>query len=191
MLECKGCGASFHEVESHCRYCGARLRPLTDGEQRAERERRAEAEARAPKRKKTRERNAWQDAWDDFQSRKSARGGGSSANTARTGASGTGGGHTRQPGADWRSGADHSARAPGAQEPLRMFQARGSKSKLLAFVLAVAFGTFGAHWFYLGSTARGVLYALFFWTLVPTILGIRDAVRLLMMDDAEFSRRYG
>ena len=63
--------------------------------------------------------------------------------------------------------------------PINMFRAWRRES-LIAAILAFTLGTFGAHWFYLGRPGRGVWYAIFFWTGIPTIIGIVDAVRLLL-----------
>lgn len=49
---------------------------------------------------------------------------------------------------------------------------------------------FGIHKFYLGQKTQGILYLLFFWTLIPGLLGLIDAARYLLMDDDEFERRY-
>ncbi|HCT62464.1 MAG TPA: NINE protein [Acidobacterium sp.] len=46
------------------------------------------------------------------------------------------------------------------------------KDELLGALLALFLGTFGAHRFYLGETTAGILYILFCWTGIPTLLGI-------------------
>jgi hypothetical protein len=46
------------------------------------------------------------------------------------------------------------------------------KDELLGAMLALFLGTFGAHRFYLGETTAGVLYILFIWTGIPTLLGL-------------------
>lgn len=45
-----------------------------------------------------------------------------------------------------------------------------SKSKGTAFVLAFFLGGVGAHHYYLGHMGLGVLYTLFFWTLIPALV---------------------
>ena len=45
------------------------------------------------------------------------------------------------------------------------------KDELLGALLALFLGTFGAHRFYLGESTAGVLYILFSWTGIPTLLG--------------------
>lgn len=48
----------------------------------------------------------------------------------------------------------------------------------IAFLLCFFFGLWGGHWFYMGDTKKGILYAVFFWTLVPGILAIIDLFRM-------------
>lgn len=65
------------------------------------------------------------------------------------------------------------------------------KSQFLATVLALFLGGFGTHWFYLRRGDKGKWYLLFCWTLVPTLLSIRDAVRFYRMDNEEFTEVLG
>uniref|UniRef100_A0A7V4XQQ7 NINE protein n=1 Tax=Acidobacterium capsulatum TaxID=33075 RepID=A0A7V4XQQ7_9BACT len=46
------------------------------------------------------------------------------------------------------------------------------KDELLGALLALFLGTFGAHRFYLGENTAGVLYLVFCWTGIPTLLGM-------------------
>ncbi|WP_246814680.1 TM2 domain-containing protein [Ferrimonas balearica] len=64
------------------------------------------------------------------------------------------------------------------------------RSQRLARRLSLWLGSFGAHKFYLGEPLRGSLYLLFCWTLVPTVLAIRDSVHLARMAPAQFYRRW-
>jgi TM2 domain-containing membrane protein YozV len=57
-------------------------------------------------------------------------------------------------------------------------------------LLALFLGGFGIHKFYLGQTALGVLYLVFFWTFIPAIVAFVEAIILLSMSDDEFNRRY-
>jgi TM2 domain-containing membrane protein YozV len=63
-------------------------------------------------------------------------------------------------------------------------------SRTIAIVLAATVGYVGGHHWYLGDHRRALKYALFFWTMVPILLAIRDAVRLVLMDQEEFERRF-
>jgi hypothetical protein len=64
-------------------------------------------------------------------------------------------------------------------------------SRTVAIVLAATLGVFGLHHLYLGDRRRAVRYLAFFWTMVPIVLAIRDAVRLVLMDQAQFERKHG
>lgn len=44
------------------------------------------------------------------------------------------------------------------------------KDPTIALVFCFFLGGVGAHRFYLGETKAGVLYAVFFWTLIPAIM---------------------
>ena len=45
------------------------------------------------------------------------------------------------------------------------------KDEIMGALLAFFLGTFGAHHFYLGQNRLGILYAVFFWTGVPSLCG--------------------
>ena len=65
------------------------------------------------------------------------------------------------------------------------------RNKTIAGILAIFAGTIGLHCFYMGKYKKGILYLLFFWTGIPTILGILDGARLFTQvaeeDDTEVS----
>lgn len=65
------------------------------------------------------------------------------------------------------------------------------KDRTAAALLAILFGSFGAHRFYLGSTVLGVLYLCFSWTLVPAVVGLLEGLRLLSVSDERFREKYG
>lgn len=64
------------------------------------------------------------------------------------------------------------------------------KDKNIAAIWAFFAGGFGAHKFYLGQTGAGVLYLIFFWTFIPSIIAFFEFIGLLIMDKDEFDRRY-
>lgn len=76
----------------------------------------------------------------------------------------------------------------GAQQRL---PTAASKSKLAAGLLAIFFGGFGVHKFYLGSIGLGVLYLVFFWTLIPAIVGLIEGIIYLATDDVTWAQKYG
>lgn len=71
------------------------------------------------------------------------------------------------------------------------------KNKTVAALLAIFFGGFGVHKFYLRDTGTGVFYVfLFFMTAgmfrfpVSAILGFIDAIMLFSMSDEKFNQKY-
>jgi TM2 domain-containing membrane protein YozV len=49
------------------------------------------------------------------------------------------------------------------------------KSEGLGVVLALFLGGVGAHHFYMGNFALGIVYALFCWTFIPAVIGFFEA----------------
>jgi TM2 domain-containing membrane protein YozV len=45
------------------------------------------------------------------------------------------------------------------------------KDELIGFLFALLLGGFGLHRFYLGETGWGILYLLFCWTGIPSLIG--------------------
>lgn len=64
------------------------------------------------------------------------------------------------------------------------------KSKGVSIALALFFGSFGIHWFYLEKPGRGILYALFFWTGLPLLAAVIDIIIFLGTSDADFQEKY-
>lgn len=64
------------------------------------------------------------------------------------------------------------------------------KNKGTAVVLAILLGGFGVHKFYLGENKIGILYLCFFWTFIPSIIGIIDGILILSLSDENFNRKY-
>lgn len=82
---------------------------------------------------------------------------------------------------------------------VRQFPAQGyshsrapnGKNKVTAALLAFFLGGVGVHKFYLGETALGILYLLFFWTFIPALVSCVDIIVLLTMSDERFISKYG
>jgi TM2 domain-containing membrane protein YozV len=68
---------------------------------------------------------------------------------------------------------------------------KGEKNRMTAAALAFLFGGFGAHKFYLGKGGQGVLYLLFFWTLIPSFIAFIECISYLCSSDEVFARKYG
>jgi TM2 domain-containing membrane protein YozV len=64
------------------------------------------------------------------------------------------------------------------------------KDRVTAGILALLLGGFGVHKFYLNKSSQGVLYLLFFWTLIPSILALIDGIKYLTSTDEDFQRKY-
>lgn len=68
---------------------------------------------------------------------------------------------------------------------------RGSnKSRVVAILLALFLGGLGAHKFYLGRPGWGILYILFCWTLIPSLIALIEMIVYLCTSDRDFSIRY-
>ena len=71
------------------------------------------------------------------------------------------------------------------------FDDQNDKRQGLAILLAVFLGFVGIHKLYLGQTGMCIFYALFFWTGIPMVVGLVEAVLLLNMPEEVFNRKYG
>ncbi|MCC6347175.1 MAG: NINE protein [Nitrospirales bacterium] len=69
--------------------------------------------------------------------------------------------------------------------------APNGKSKLAAALFALFLGGFGIHKFYLGKIGWGIVYLLFCWTFVPSIIGFIEGILLLVMSESDFNKKYG
>ena len=65
------------------------------------------------------------------------------------------------------------------------------KSKTTAGIFALLLGGIGAHKFYLGSPGMGVVYLLFCWTFIPSLIGLFEGISLLTMSEESFAQKYG
>ena len=64
------------------------------------------------------------------------------------------------------------------------------KSKTVAGILALLLGGIGIHKFYLGQTGKGILYILFCWTYIPSILAFIEGLTILCGTDEKFMSKY-
>jgi TM2 domain-containing membrane protein YozV/ribosomal protein L40E len=69
--------------------------------------------------------------------------------------------------------------------------APNGKNRVAAALFAIILGTLGIHKFYLNMTGLGIVYLLFCWTGVPTIVGIVEGILFLVMTDEQFADKYG
>src|SRR5690606_22233134 len=80
--------------------------------------------------------------------------------------------------------------APPASSPFGT-NTPSARNRIAAGLFGILLGTIGVHKFYLGSVGLGVLYLIFFWTGIPTIVGIIEGIIYLTMTDQEFAAKYG
>lgn len=64
-------------------------------------------------------------------------------------------------------------------------------SKSMALLMCFFFGAFGGHRFYLGRPVSGVLYLLFFWTLIPPLIAFVEFFILLCSSEETINEKYG
>lgn len=64
------------------------------------------------------------------------------------------------------------------------------KNKVVAGLLAIFFGDFGVHKFYLGQTGQGLLYLVFCWTFIPGIIGFIEGILYIAQSDDAFNARF-
>ena len=64
------------------------------------------------------------------------------------------------------------------------------KSRTIAVLLALFLGGIGVHKFYLGKVGMGLIYLLFFWTCIPAIIALIEALCWLCMSNESFAERY-
>ena len=86
------------------------------------------------------------------------------------------------------SSSSSSAAAAGNGNGLQMI---GTKSRVVAALLAFFLGTFGIHKFYLGQTGLGILYLLFCWSFIPTLVSLIEGCLYLLSTERAFALKYG
>lgn len=69
--------------------------------------------------------------------------------------------------------------------------APNGRSKLAAALFALFLGGLGIHKFYLGQVGWGVVYLVFCWTFIPSLVGLIEGILFLVMSEDEFVRKYG
>ena len=64
-------------------------------------------------------------------------------------------------------------------------------SKFVAALLAILLGGLGIHKFYLHKPVQGIFYILFFWTIIPALIGFIEGIVYLCMSEENFVWHYG
>lgn len=65
------------------------------------------------------------------------------------------------------------------------------RNRIIAILLAFFVGGFGGHKFYMGQIGRGIVYLVFCWTFIPTIIAFVECIILLSMTDETFNKKFG
>lgn len=73
----------------------------------------------------------------------------------------------------------------------QMYNISSERNKIAAALLALFLGGFGAHKFYLGKISTGIIYLVFCWTFIPTIIAFVEGLIYLGMKEEEFRLKYG
>ena len=66
---------------------------------------------------------------------------------------------------------------------------QNDKSRVVYGILGLIFGGWGIHKFYIGRWKIALLYLVFAWTFIPSIIGFIEGVIALMEDDRAFQKR--
>jgi TM2 domain-containing membrane protein YozV len=69
--------------------------------------------------------------------------------------------------------------------------APNGKSKLAAALFELFLRGIGIHKFYLGKTGQGILFILFCWTFIPSLIGFIEGIVFLTMTDDALIQKYG
>jgi TM2 domain-containing membrane protein YozV len=75
--------------------------------------------------------------------------------------------------------------APGQSQMVR-----SNKDKTTAGILALLVGGIGVHKFYLGQIGLGIVYLLFCWTFIPSLIALIEGVLYLTMSEQAFAQRH-
>jgi TM2 domain-containing membrane protein YozV len=67
---------------------------------------------------------------------------------------------------------------------------KNQRHRVTAALFAIFLGGLGIHKFYLGYIVGGILYLLFCWTFIPSLVGFVEGIYFLIISDADFSRKY-
>lgn len=70
-------------------------------------------------------------------------------------------------------------------------QHRGAKSHVAAGILALFLGGLGVHKFYLGRPIQGILYLIFCWTFIPSLIAFVEGIVYLCTTEQSFQAKYG
>ncbi len=67
---------------------------------------------------------------------------------------------------------------------------KNRRRRVTATLFAVFLGGLGIHKFYLGNIVGGLIYLLFCWTFIPSIISFIEGIYYLIISDSDFNRLY-
>ena len=70
------------------------------------------------------------------------------------------------------------------------FHTSYTKSRTTAGILALILGGLGVHKFYLGKWGLGLLYLLFCWTYIPSVIAFVEGIMYLVSSDENFAKKH-
>jgi TM2 domain-containing membrane protein YozV len=88
-------------------------------------------------------------------------------------------------------GSSSSSSSSAAGAAANGLQFTKTKSRMVAALLAFFLGGLGAHKFYLGQTGWGILYLLFCWTFIPTLVSLVEGCLYILSTERQFALKYG
>ncbi len=74
-------------------------------------------------------------------------------------------------------------------EAIVVIQSQQNK-RFITGILGMFLGGLGIHHFYTGHPIYGIIYLLFCWTFIPSILGFIEGIVYLMMSDETFNTKH-
>lgn len=69
-------------------------------------------------------------------------------------------------------------------------QHSGGRNRTAAAIFAFFLGGIGAHHFYLGNIGLGILYLVFCWTFIPSLIAVIEGIIYLLMSEENFDQKY-
>lgn len=64
------------------------------------------------------------------------------------------------------------------------------RNYMAAALLAIFLGGIGAHKFYMGKPLKGLIYFVFCWTWIPSVIGVIEGIKYLFEGQNKFSERF-
>ena len=79
---------------------------------------------------------------------------------------------------------------PNCGSPQQQVAPKSNKNQTVAVLLAAFLGGLGMHRFYLGKPVSGILYFLFSWTGLPSVIAVFEVYCMTFMRQEAWARKY-